>query len=53
LNRPVAPAARRYGHETLPRDSAGAVDWIRQQARAHRFELDAAQNQVQHQFETL
>ncbi len=53
MNRPVAPAARRYGHETLPRDSAGAVDWICQHAQAHGFELDAAQNRALHHFERL
>ena len=31
----------RYGHLTLPRDSADFREWVRQHAQAHGFELDA------------
>jgi cell division protein ZapE len=39
-----APAANRFGHFGLPRDSSDVVGWVRQHAHEHGFELDAAQN---------
>jgi cell division protein ZapE len=43
----------KYGHFTLPRDSADFREWIRQHAQAHGFELDASQQSAVEHFERL
>ena len=43
----------RFGHFTLPRDSADFRDWVRQHAFAHGFELDPAQLRAVEHFERL
>ena len=43
----------RFGHFTLPRDSADFRDWVRQHASAHGFELDPSQLQAVEHFERL
>jgi cell division protein ZapE len=44
-----ALGANRYGHFALPEESSDIVQWVRQHARAHGFEPDAAQlNALQH-----
>ncbi len=41
--------ANRYGHFALPQESSDVVEWVRQHAREHGFEPDAAQlNALQH-----
>jgi cell division protein ZapE len=43
----------KYGHFTLPRDSADFREWVRQHAAAHGFELDASQQAAVEHFERL
>jgi cell division protein ZapE len=43
----------RYGHFTLPRDSADFREWVGQHAHAHGFELDASQQGAVEHFERL
>lgn len=43
----------RFGHLSLPRDSADFREWVRQHAQAHGFELDASQLSAVEHFERL
>jgi cell division protein ZapE len=43
----------KYGHFTLPRDSADFREWVRQHAAAHGFDLDASQQAAVEHFERL
>jgi cell division protein ZapE len=43
----------RYGHSTLPRDSADAAQWIVQHAAEHGFTLDASQLKAVEHLERL
>ncbi len=44
-----AGGENRYGHFALPQESSDIVEWVRQHARVHGFEPDAAQlNALQH-----
>jgi len=52
-NDPTAAGDSKYGHFTLPRDSADFSDWVRQHAAAHGFELDASQQAAVEHFERL
>ena len=44
---------RRYGHAVFARDRSDAVQWVRQHAAEHGFELDTAQNRALQHFERL
>ncbi|MEK6592390.1 MAG: cell division protein ZapE [Pseudomonadota bacterium] len=46
-------AGTRYGHFSFERDSADVTQWMRQHAREHGFELDAAQTGALRHFERL
>lgn len=46
-------AGSRYGHYSFERDSSDLTQWVRQHAREHGFELDAAQTGVLEHFERL
>jgi cell division protein ZapE len=49
----AAHGENRYAHLTLPQDSSDLIEWVRQHARTHGFELDAAQNRALEHFERL
>lgn len=46
-------AGTRYGHFSFERDSSDVTQWVRQHAREHGFELDAAQLGALQHFERL
>jgi cell division protein ZapE len=48
-----AGGASRHGHFSLPQDSSDVVEWVRQHAREHGFEIDGAQALALDHFQRL
>ena len=53
MSNDASRADSKYGHFTLPRDSADFRAWVRQHAAAHGFELDSSQQAAVEHFERL